>query len=49
MEKTLITPLYKAIVKPHLEYYIQAYEDIYKLKWVQLETKKIRGDLIEPF
>ena len=24
-EKQLIVPLYKAIVKPHVEYYIQAY------------------------
>ena len=80
MEKTLIIPLYKATVWPHLEYYIQAWrpyhkKDINKLERIQrrvtklilelkhlcyerrllecgliiLETRRLRGDLIEVF
>ena len=80
MEKTLVIPLYKAIVRPHLEYCIQAWrpyhkKDIDKLERVQrratklipelkhlfyerrllecrlttLETRRLRGDLIEVF
>ena len=48
-EKRLIIPLYKAIVRPHLEYCIQAYnpylrKDIYMLEKIQRRTTKlIRG------
>ena len=79
-EKSLIIPLYKAIVRPHLYYCIQAWspylrKDIYMLEKIQrratklipgqrdltyeerskecelttLETRRLRGDLIEVF
>ena len=48
-EKQLIVPLYKAIVRPHLEYYIQAWrpyrkKDTHKLERIQRRaTKRIPG------
>ena len=38
-DKSLIDPLYKAIVRPHLEYFIQA--------WICL--KKYRGEQLNSF
>ena len=61
MEKTLIIPLYKAIVRPHLEYCIQVrrpYQNIKHLYYERrllecrlttLETRRLRGDIIEVF
>ena len=48
--KKLIIPLYKAIVKPHLEYYIQAWrpcckKDIYTLERIQRRATKIIQEL----
>ena len=45
-DKKLIIPLYKAIVRPHLEYCIQTWrpyrkEDIYTLKCIQRRVTKI--------
>ena len=44
-EKQLIVPLYKAIVRPHLEYYIQAWrpyrKDIDKLERIQRRVTKM--------
>ena len=46
MEKTLIIPLYRAIVRPHLEYCIQAIsEDIDKLERVQRRATKLITEL----
>ena len=53
--KKLIIPLYKAIVRPHLEYCIQAWrpyrkKDIDTLERIQRrETRRLRGDQIEVF
>ena len=48
--KKLMIPLYKAIVRPHLEYYIQAWrpyckKDIYTLERIQRGATKIIQDL----
>ena len=59
-EKQLIVPLYKATVRPHLEYCIQAWrpyrkKDLsYESRLLQcglttLETRRLRGDQIEVF
>ena len=50
MDKTLIIPLYKAIVRPHLEYCIQAWrpyqnEDIDKLERIQRRATKLIPEL----
>ena len=53
--KKLIIPLYKAIVRPHLEYCIQAWrpyrkKDIDTLERIQRrEIRRLRGDQIEVF
>ena len=50
-EKRLIIPLYKAIIRPHLEYCIQAWRPYEKrLKQcglTTLETRRLRGNYIE--
>ena len=51
-EKELIIPLYKTIVRPHLEYCIQAWSYEMRLKecgLTTLETTRLRGDQIEVF
>ena len=47
-EKSLIIPLYKAIVRPHLEYCIQAWNP-YLRKDVDICLKKYRGELLNSF
>ena len=49
-EKQLIVPLYKAIVRPHLEYRIQAWrlyrkKDLHKLERIQRRASKIIPEL----
>ena len=49
-EKQLNVPLYKAIVRPHLEYYIHAWrsyrkKDIYKLERIQRRATKMIPEL----
>ena len=60
-DKRLIIPLYKSLVRPHLEYCIQAWrphvrkgildklEGIQQCRLTTLETGRIRGDKIEVF
>ena len=46
-EKSLIIPLYKAIVRPHLEYCIQAWSPYLRKDIDMLE--KYRGELLNSF
>ena len=47
-EKSLIVPLYKAIVRPHLEYCIQAWSP-YLMKDMEICLKKFRGEQLNSF
>ena len=47
-EKSLIIPLYKAIVRPHLEYCIQAWHPHLR-KDVDMLEKKYRGEQLNSF
>ena len=48
-EKSLIIPLYNAIVRPHLEYCIQAWHP-YLRKYIEvIEEKKYRGEPLNSF
>ena len=38
MEKKLITPLYKAIIRPHLEYCIRAWRPYRKKDFIKVES-----------
>ena len=47
-EKSLILPLYKAIVRPHLEYCIQSWS-LYLRKVIAICLKKFRGGQLNSF
>ena len=47
-EKSLIVPLFKAIVRPHLEYCIQAWSP-YLRKDIDMLLKKYRGEQLNSF
>ena len=47
-EKSLIVPLYKAIVRPHLEYSIHAWSP-YLRKDIYICLKKYRGEQLNSF
>ena len=48
-EKSLIVPLHKAIVRPHLEYCIQAWSPYLRKDIESICLKKFRGEQLNSF